>query len=150
MRDLPARLVAEEPADLPPLATLVSAPFDDPGWLFEVKWDGFRVEAVVDGGSLRLWTRGQQDAAAYFGDFLVPPGWNAAKRAIVDGEVIALDEQGEPDFALLQDRIKHRRVAGPGASCTRSSTCCTSSTDRSVWPSRGEGPPYSTPDWVAA
>jgi bifunctional non-homologous end joining protein LigD len=98
----------------PMLATLVSAPFDDPDWLFEVKWDGFRVEAVVDGGSVRLWTRGQQDAAAYFGDFLAPPGWITAKRAIVDGEVIALDEQGEPDFALLQDRIKHRRVAGAG------------------------------------
>ena len=35
----------------PMLATLVAAPFDDPDWLFEVKWDGFRVEAVVDGGA---------------------------------------------------------------------------------------------------
>ena len=42
------------PAFIPPmLATLVGAPFDDPDWLFEVKWDGFRVEAVVDGGSGR-------------------------------------------------------------------------------------------------
>ena len=46
------------------LATLVAAPFDDPDWLFEVKWDGFRVETVVDGGGARLWTRGQKDAAA--------------------------------------------------------------------------------------
>src|SRR5215471_18075186 len=51
----------------PMLATLVGAPFDDPDWLFEVKWDGFRVEAVVDGDSVRLWTRGEQDAARYFG-----------------------------------------------------------------------------------
>ncbi|HET7030189.1 MAG TPA: non-homologous end-joining DNA ligase [Candidatus Limnocylindrales bacterium] len=93
----------------PMLATLVGAPFDDPGWLFEVKWDGFRVETVVDGASVRLWTRGEQDAAArYFGDFLSPPSWLDAKRAIVDGEVIALDERGEPDFALLQARIKGR------------------------------------------
>jgi bifunctional non-homologous end joining protein LigD len=94
------------------LATLVGGPFDDPDWLFEIKWDGFRVEAVVDGGGVRLWTRGEKDAAEwYFGPFLEPPTWIAAKQAVVDGEVIALDERGEPDFALLQARIKGRGVA---------------------------------------
>jgi bifunctional non-homologous end joining protein LigD len=90
------------------LATLVAAPFDDPGWQFEVKWDGFRVEAVVAGGRVELWTRGQQDASRYFGTFLEPPTWLTADHAVVDGEVIALDDHGEPDFALLQDRIKAR------------------------------------------
>jgi bifunctional non-homologous end joining protein LigD len=100
------------PTFIPPmLATLTGAPFDDPDWLFEVKWDGFRVEAVVDGGKVRLWTRGEQDAARYFGPFLDPPTWIAARNAIVDGEVIALDAHGEPDFALLQARIKGRGVA---------------------------------------
>jgi bifunctional non-homologous end joining protein LigD len=93
------------------LATLSGAPFDDPDWLFEVKWDGFRVETVVDGGHARLWTRGEQDATRYFGPFLEPTSWLAARRAIVDGEVIALDKHGEPDFALLQARIKGRGVA---------------------------------------
>jgi bifunctional non-homologous end joining protein LigD len=97
-----------KPGFIPPmLATLVAGPFDDPDWLFEVKWDGFRVEAVVDGASVRLWTRGEKDAADwYFGPFLEPPTWIAARDAVVDGEVIALDDQGEPDFALLQARIK--------------------------------------------
>jgi bifunctional non-homologous end joining protein LigD len=101
------------PAFIPPmLATLVGGPFDDPDWLFEVKWDGFRMEAVVDGDTVRLWTRGQQDAASrYFGPFLDPPTWISARQAIIDGEVIALDEHGEPDFALLQARIKGRGVA---------------------------------------
>jgi bifunctional non-homologous end joining protein LigD len=101
------------PSFIPPmLATLVAAPFDDPDWLFEVKWDGFRVETVVDGGGVRLWTRGQKDAAEwYFGSFLEPPSWIAARQAVVDGEVIALDQRGEPDFALLQARIKGRGVA---------------------------------------
>ena len=94
------------------LATLVAAPFDDPDWSFEVKWDGFRVETVVDGGEVRLWTRGQQDAARYFGPFLEPPTWIEARGAIVDGEVIALDDRGEPDFALLQARIKGQRGGG--------------------------------------
>jgi bifunctional non-homologous end joining protein LigD len=102
------------PSFIPPmLATLVGAPFDDPDWLFEVKWDGFRVETVVDGDSASLWTRGEQDAAErYFGPFLDPPTWLGARRAIVDGEVIALDGHGEPDFALLQTRIKGRGVGG--------------------------------------
>jgi bifunctional non-homologous end joining protein LigD len=103
-----ARTVAKPAFIEPMLATLVAAPFDDPDWLFEVKWDGFRVEAVVDGESVRLWTRGEQDAARYFGPFLDPPTWIAARSAVVDGEVIALDDRGEPDFALLQARIKGR------------------------------------------
>jgi bifunctional non-homologous end joining protein LigD len=94
------------------LATLVAAPFDDPDWQFEIKWDGFRVETVVDGDEVRMWTRGQQDAARYFGLFLDPPSWIAAHQAIVDGEVIALDDRGEPDFALLQARIKGQRAGG--------------------------------------
>jgi bifunctional non-homologous end joining protein LigD len=97
------------------LATLVAAPFDGPDWLFEVKWDGFRVEAVVDAGEVRIWTRGEQDAGGYFGDFLAPPSWIAAADAVVDGEVIALDDRGEPDFALLQARIKGRALPGAGS-----------------------------------
>jgi bifunctional non-homologous end joining protein LigD len=96
----------------PMLATLVGAPFDDPEWLFEIKWDGFRAEAVVDRGAVRLWTRGRQDATRYFGSFLEPPDWIAPRRAIVDGEVIAFDDHGEPDFALLQSRIKGRATGG--------------------------------------
>ena len=106
---------ASLPTFVPPmLATLVAAPFDDAGWSFEVKWDGFRVEAVVDHDDVRLWTRGQQDAARYFGTFLEPPTWIAARTAIVDGEVIALDDHGEPDFARLQASIRGRG-RGPGA-----------------------------------
>ena len=103
-----------KPGFIPPmLATLVAGPFDDPAWLFEVKWDGFRVEAVVDGASVRLWTRGEKDAADwYFGPFLAPPTWIAARDAVVDGEVIALDDRGEPDFALLQARIKGKGTLG--------------------------------------
>ena len=95
------------------LATLVAAPFDDPDWLFEVKWDGFRVETVIDGGGVRLWTRGEKDAAeGTSARSSSRPTWISARQAIVDGEVIALDERGEPDFALLQARIKGRGVAG--------------------------------------
>jgi len=98
------------PTFIPPmLATSAPAPFDDPKWQFEIKWDGFRVEAVIHGGDVRLWTRGQRDAARYFGKFLEPPTWISARDAVVDGEVIALDDRGEPDFGLLQAGIKGQR-----------------------------------------
>ena len=44
----------------PMLATLASKPFSDPDWLFEIKWDGYRVQAVVDGGKVKIWTRNLQ------------------------------------------------------------------------------------------
>ncbi len=114
-----ARRRKDTPAFISPmLATLVAAPFDHPDWLFEVKWDGFRVEAVVGDGVVRIWTRGEQDAERYFGDFLTPPTWIAAGTAVVDGEVIALDDHGEPDFALLQSRIRGRGRPVGGASAT--------------------------------
>ena len=124
---MPARAMPDrKPRFIPPmLATLVAAPFDSPDWQFEIKWDGFRVEAIVEGDDVRIWTRGEQDAGRYFGSFLGPPSWIAAREAIVDGEVIALDDHGEPDFALLQARIKGQgRSAYRHRSSTRCSTCC--------------------------
>ncbi len=98
----------------PMLATLVAEPFDDPDFLYEVKWDGFRVEAAVHGQDVRTWTRGRLDAERYFGPFLAPPTWIAAREAIVDGEVVALGPSGDPDFALLQARIRGSRSARAG------------------------------------
>ena len=96
----------------PMLATGGARPFSDPDWVFELKWDGYRVEAVVSSGRARLWTRNRQDAARYFPDLAGPVTWLDAEEAIVDGEVVALDAQGRPSFSLLQDRTG---VRGPGA-----------------------------------
>ena len=94
------------PDFIPPMtATLSDHPFDDPAWFFEVKWDGYRVEAVVRAGKARLWTRNRNDAARYFPDLAAAPAdWIDAREAIVDGEVVALDDAGRPSFALLQAR----------------------------------------------
>lgn len=103
--DLSAAVDAPMPDFIPPMrATLATEPFDDPDWLFEVKWDGYRVEAVVRDGQARLWTRRRQDAAHYFPQLAGRADWIAAREAIVDGEVVALDEAGRPRFGLLQDR----------------------------------------------
>jgi bifunctional non-homologous end joining protein LigD len=96
----------------PMMATLATKPFDDPDWLYEIKWDGFRVQSVVRDGEVRLLTRNLKDAETYFGRLLSPPSWIDARQAIVDGEVVALDENGVPDFSLLQERISELRAGG--------------------------------------
>ena len=89
----------------PMLAAPGLAPFDGDDWLFEPKWDGYRVQAIVAGGKVQLRTRNRHDAGRYFPELLGPPTWLAAPEAIVDGEVVALDPNGRPDFGLLQARL---------------------------------------------
>ena len=113
--DLSAAAAASMPDFIPPMrATLATSSFSDPDWLFEVKWDGYRVEAIVRDGQARIWTRNHQDAARYFPDLAGPAPWIDAREAIVDGEVVALDPEGRPRFSLLQDRtgIRTGRAAG--------------------------------------
>ena len=50
----------------PMLATSVDDPFDDPGWLFEIKWDGYRAIAFISEGKVRLVSRNQNDLTAQF------------------------------------------------------------------------------------
>jgi bifunctional non-homologous end joining protein LigD len=104
--DLSGAVDAPLPDFIPPtLATAVDAPFSDPDWLFEMKLDGYRVEAVVSDGKVRLWTRNHNDAAHYFPELAATrPSWITARQAIVDGEVVALGDDGNADFSLLQDR----------------------------------------------
>ncbi len=114
--DLGAAVAAPLPRFVEPMAaTLADAAFDDPQWLFEVKWDGYRLEAVVSGGMVRLFTRNGNDGADYAGSLLEPPDWIAAREAVVDGELVALDDAGRPDFGLLAERMTGRRagVAAP-------------------------------------
>ena len=94
----------------PMAATLAGNAFNDPDWLFEIKWDGYRVETVIRDGKAKLWTRSLKDAETYFPNLLSPPTWIDAREAIVDGEVVALDDEGRPDFSLLQERISERRT----------------------------------------
>jgi bifunctional non-homologous end joining protein LigD len=92
----------------PMLATAVAKPFDDPNWLFEIKWDGYRAVAFIDEGSLRLVSRSQNDLTAQFPELRDLPKFVKAKRAILDGEIVALDDQGRPSFSLMQQRTGFR------------------------------------------
>jgi bifunctional non-homologous end joining protein LigD len=103
--DLSAAVEARMPEFISPmLATPVDQAFSSPAWLFEMKLDGYRLEAVVHDGRVQLWTRNRKDAATYFPAFAASrTAWLAGYDAIVDGEMVALDPEGRPSFSLLQD-----------------------------------------------
>ena len=88
----------------PMLATLVDGPFDDQQWLYEIKWDGYRAIAFLDGGSVRLVSRNQNDLTAAYPELHSIGEYVKARTAILDGEIVALDEQGRPSFSLMQQR----------------------------------------------
>ncbi len=85
----------------PMLATLTVAPFDDPNWLFETKWDGFRMIACIECGKVTLYSRnGKILSDSYRG---VAKSLEKAKENVVLAEeLVALDQRGVSHFQLLQ------------------------------------------------
>ncbi|MCX2451776.1 DNA ligase D [Pedobacter sp. PLR] len=86
----------------PMLATLVDEPFDEPGWLYEVKWDGYRALAFLHQAEVELKSRNDKSYKDRF-----YPICEALKEwginAVIDGEVVVLNEKGSADFAALQN-----------------------------------------------
>lgn len=86
------------------LAKLVSGlPPDDENWAFEMKWDGIRALTEVRRGALRMFTRNGNDMTQRFPE-MAGLAQRLGRDAILDGEVVALDEQGRPSFQLLQQQ----------------------------------------------
>ena len=86
------------------LATPLAKAFDNPDWVFELKWDGYRAIAFIEDGRLRLVSRNQNDLTAQFRELGTLPKFVKARRAILDGEIVALDDEGRPSFSLMQQR----------------------------------------------
>jgi bifunctional non-homologous end joining protein LigD len=89
----------------PMLATLVDAPFDRPGWSFEVKWDGFRALAVIEGGRVRLVSRNGRPRDDRFPS-IAAALTGAAADTVLDGEIVAVDARGRPVFQDLQNAAR--------------------------------------------
>ncbi len=100
----------------PMLAESVAEPFDGTEWLFEIKWDGYRAIAFLESGKVRLVSRNQNDLTARYPELKDMAQLIKAKTAILDGEVVALDEEGKASFSLMQQRTGFRpgrhRAAG--------------------------------------
>jgi bifunctional non-homologous end joining protein LigD len=88
----------------PMLATLIDAPFDNKDWVFETKWDGFRLVAKIEKGSVTLYSR----SGLIVSDNYKPIAKaleKVKKDAVIDGELVALDAQGVSRFQLLQNAL---------------------------------------------
>ena len=100
----------------PMLASVVEEPFDDPNWLFEIKWDGYRAVAFLDKGRVRLVSRNQNDLTPRYPELRQLAGSIEGQSAILDGEVVVLDDQGRSSFSLMQQRTGIRAGGRQGAS----------------------------------
>ena len=87
----------------PALATPVKAIADPATWLFEVKYDGYRLFACKAGAEVRLYTRHQNDWTDRFRPIADAVAKLAARECVVDGEACVVDESGRPSFGALQE-----------------------------------------------
>jgi bifunctional non-homologous end joining protein LigD len=88
------------------LATLTDAPFDDKGWVFEDKYDGFRMVAKIEGGKVTLYSRNGKIINHSYIE--VAKALEDVKGdAVIDGELVALDKEGVSHFQLLQNALRH-------------------------------------------
>ena len=87
------------------LASQGQRPFSGPGWLFEIKYDGVRILAARDGDAVTLYGRAGQDFTSRYPEVVTALRALPATRFVIDGEVIALDENGRPSFQRLQNRM---------------------------------------------
>jgi bifunctional non-homologous end joining protein LigD len=85
-------------------ATAGDLPLGD-GWTFEVKWDGMRALCFVEGAGLRVQSANGRDVTASWPELAGLPDAIVGSTAVLDGELIATDDAGRPDFGLLQQRM---------------------------------------------
>ena len=90
----------------PMLARLARHPFDSPDYLFELKWDGIRALAFIDGNELKLLSRTSRDITAQFPELAGLPNQIHVESAVLDGELVCMDESGHPSFSQLQQRLQ--------------------------------------------
>jgi bifunctional non-homologous end joining protein LigD len=88
----------------PMLAHPANDPFDDPDWSYEIKLDGFRTLALMRRGKVKLLSRRGGDASRQFSELQELGLLVRAGEAVLDGEVVAIGEDGLPSFGRLQER----------------------------------------------
>jgi bifunctional non-homologous end joining protein LigD len=110
--DLPGVRSRAMPARLRPmLAELAAGPFSDPNWLFEPKLDGLRALAFIREGKVTLLSRNANDITAQYPALVGELAAQPVAQMLLDGEIVALDEDGLPSFERLQQRMHLTRPA---------------------------------------
>ena len=81
-----------------------------PGWTYEVKWDGYRTLALKQSSAVRLFSRNLKDATKTYPSIAQSIATIPTQSAVLDGEVVALDEHGQPSFQALHHGSKQSLV----------------------------------------
>jgi bifunctional non-homologous end joining protein LigD len=89
----------------PMLAVAGKLPADDENWAFEIKWDGVRAILFVEGGRVRAQSRNDLDVTVSFPELADIGGFLGMTTCVIDGEIVALGEDGRPSFSRLQQRM---------------------------------------------
>src|SRR5262249_25549837 len=87
------------------LARMDELPRDEEGWAFEIKWDGVRVLGFADHGKWRMQSRRLEEVTARYPELVPIAERLAGHAAVLDGEVVSLDDKGRPSFQLVQRRM---------------------------------------------
>jgi bifunctional non-homologous end joining protein LigD len=93
----------------PSLATLRTAAPSGAGWVHEIKFDGYRIQARLDRGEVRLLTRKGLDWSGKFPNVAAAVAKLPAETALIDGEIVVEDERGLSNFSMLQVALKEGR-----------------------------------------
>jgi bifunctional non-homologous end joining protein LigD len=111
--DEPVDPAAQEMPELiqPMLARLSTLPVDDSGWAFEVKWDGVRAITRSQPGRIGFISRNGNDVTAAYPELRALNRALGSHEAILDGEIVAFDDEGRPSFQALQSRMHLRGEA---------------------------------------
>jgi bifunctional non-homologous end joining protein LigD len=97
--------------DLRPMLATPGKPFSDPKWVFELKYDGYRLFAEKRAGEVKLYSRAGNDFTATFPEIADIVAALPFAHFIIDAEVVVLDARGLPSFSLLQKRGRLTRRA---------------------------------------
>jgi bifunctional non-homologous end joining protein LigD len=98
----------------PMLAATGTLPADDAAWAYEFKWDGVRAIGRIDGGRIRLTSRNGNDLTGSFPEIRALGEHFGSHQVVIDGEIVAFDDQGRPRFQKLQPRIHATDAAKAG------------------------------------
>jgi bifunctional non-homologous end joining protein LigD len=109
LEELGAKRRAVQAKDLRPMLATPGKPFTDPGWVFELKYDGYRLFVEKHDGRATLYSRAGHDLTLTFPEVAEIAAALPFERFIVDAEVVVNDERGLPSFALLQKRGRIQR-----------------------------------------
>jgi DNA ligase D-like protein (predicted ligase) len=95
----------------PMLGRLTRQPFDSPDFIYELKWDGWRALAFIEDGTFRLVSRNGKDMTAQFPELSDIVSHIKTGPAVLDGEIVCLDENNRPSFNRLQQRMQTKKPA---------------------------------------